>query len=103
MFATIRCAAHNLRVRVRRRRISISGTRSVGQRFIFGAVASTLTQIPSIAEVTVATNLCESRTMKIVRFEGNREAREAREALTLSVTGVLAVMLVWNLMMLLFY
>ena len=100
MFATIRCAAHNLRVRVRRRRISISGTRSVGQRFIFGAVASTLTQIPSIAEVTVATNLCESRTMKIVRFEGNREAREA---LTLSVTGVLAVMLVWNLMMLLFY
>jgi hypothetical protein len=100
MLATIRCAAHNLRVRVRRRRISISGTRFVGPRFIFGAVASTLTQIPSIAEVTVATNLCESRTMKIVRFEGNREAREA---LTLSVTGVLAVMLVWNLMMLLFY
>jgi len=37
--------------------------------------------------------------MKIVRFEVNREAREA---LTLSVAGVLTVMLMWNLMMLLF-
>jgi hypothetical protein len=38
--------------------------------------------------------------MKIVRSEGNREAREA---LALSVAGVIFAMLMWNLMMLLFY
>ena len=38
--------------------------------------------------------------MKIARFEGSREAREA---LTLSVAGVIVIMLVWNLVMLLFY
>jgi hypothetical protein len=38
--------------------------------------------------------------MKVMTFEGNREAREA---LTLSVAGVLTIMLVWNVMMLLFY
>jgi hypothetical protein len=37
--------------------------------------------------------------MKTASFDGNSEAREA---VTLSVAGVLAVMLVWNLMMLLF-
>jgi hypothetical protein len=38
--------------------------------------------------------------MKIVRFEGNREARQA---LGLSVAGVIFAMLMWNLMMLLWY
>jgi hypothetical protein len=38
--------------------------------------------------------------MKTARFEGNREAREA---LTLSVTGVILAMLIWSLMVLLFY
>jgi hypothetical protein len=38
--------------------------------------------------------------MKIVWSEGNREAREA---LTLSVVGVIFAMLMWTLMMLLFY
>jgi len=38
--------------------------------------------------------------MKIERFEGNREARQA---LALSVAGVILAMLIWNLMMLLFY
>jgi hypothetical protein len=38
--------------------------------------------------------------MKTARFEGNREAREA---LTLSVAGVIVAMLFWNLMMLLWY
>jgi hypothetical protein len=38
--------------------------------------------------------------MKIVRFEDNREARQA---LTLSVAGVLVAMLMWSLMTLLFY
>jgi hypothetical protein len=39
-------------------------------------------------------------TMKIVRFEGNREASQA---LVLSVAGVIFAMLMWNLMMLLWY
>jgi hypothetical protein len=38
--------------------------------------------------------------MKTARFEGNREAREA---LALSVAGVIFAMLMWNVMMLLFY
>jgi hypothetical protein len=38
--------------------------------------------------------------MKTARFEANREAREA---LALSVAGVIFAMLMWNLMMLLFY
>jgi hypothetical protein len=38
--------------------------------------------------------------MKTVGFEVNREARQA---LTLSVAGVMAIMLVWNLAMLLLY
>jgi hypothetical protein len=38
--------------------------------------------------------------MNTARFEVNREAREA---LTLSVAGVMAIMLVWNLVMLLLY
>jgi len=38
--------------------------------------------------------------MKIVRFEGNREATEA---LALSVAGAMFAMLMWSLMMLLFY
>jgi hypothetical protein len=38
--------------------------------------------------------------MKIVRFEGNREASQA---LVLSVAGVIFAMLMWNLMMLLWY
>jgi hypothetical protein len=38
--------------------------------------------------------------MKIVRFESNREARQA---LALSVAGVIFAMLMWNLMMLLWY
>jgi hypothetical protein len=59
MFATIRCAAHNFFVRVRRRRI-FSGTTFGGARFILGAVASNLTLTPSIAEVTVAASLCGS-------------------------------------------
>jgi hypothetical protein len=39
-------------------------------------------------------------TMKTVGFEVNREARQA---LTLSVAGVMAIMLVWNLAMLLLH
>jgi adenosine/AMP kinase len=78
----------------------ISGTKFGGPRFIVGASWLANSPIPSKAEVTAAINLCESSTMKIVRFEGNREAREA---LTLSVVGVMAIMLVWNLMMLLWY
>jgi hypothetical protein len=38
--------------------------------------------------------------VKADRFEGNREAREA---LALSVGGVIFAMLIWSLMMLLFY
>jgi len=38
--------------------------------------------------------------MKTMRFEGNREARQA---LTLSVAGVMAIMVVWNLFMLILY
>jgi hypothetical protein len=38
--------------------------------------------------------------MKIGRFERNREAREA---LALSVAGVIFAMLMWNFMMLLWY
>jgi hypothetical protein len=38
--------------------------------------------------------------VKVERFEGNREARQA---LALSVAGVITIMLIWNLIMLLFY
>jgi hypothetical protein len=38
--------------------------------------------------------------MRTLRFEGNHEARQA---LALSVAGVMAIMLVWNLVMLLLY
>jgi hypothetical protein len=58
--------------------------------------------LPSIAEVTDATNFCESRgksTMKIA-IEGNYEATKA---FALSVMGVVGAMLMWTLMMLLFY
>jgi hypothetical protein len=34
------------------------------------------------------------------RFDGNREARQA---LALSVAGVIAIMLIWNLIMLILY
>jgi hypothetical protein len=37
---------------------------------------------------------------KAERFEGNREARQA---LALSVAGVMAIMLMWNLIMLFLY
>ena len=49
----------------------------------------------------------ESRTsfhgrlaVKAERFEGNREARQA---LALSIAGVMTIMLIWNLIMLFFY
>ena len=38
--------------------------------------------------------------MKTARTEGNRDARQA---LTLSVAGVMAIMLFWNLAMLVLY
>jgi hypothetical protein len=38
--------------------------------------------------------------VKAEKFEGNREAREA---LALSVAGVIFAMLIWSLMLLLFY
>jgi hypothetical protein len=38
--------------------------------------------------------------VKAEKFEGNREARQA---LALSVAGVIVAMLFWNLMMLLWY
>ena len=38
--------------------------------------------------------------VKAERFEGNREARQA---LALSVAGVMTVMLIWNLIMLFLY
>ena len=38
--------------------------------------------------------------VKAERFEGNREARQA---LALSVAGVMTIMLIWNLIMLLLY
>jgi hypothetical protein len=41
-----------------------------------------------------------SSVVKTEKFEGNREAREA---LTLSVAGVILAMVIWSLMMLLFY
>jgi hypothetical protein len=41
-----------------------------------------------------------SSVVKAEKFEGNREAREA---LTLSVAGVILAMVIWSLMMLLFY
>jgi hypothetical protein len=41
-----------------------------------------------------------SSAVKAEKFEGNREAREA---LGLSIAGVILAMLIWSLMMLLFY
>lgn len=41
-----------------------------------------------------------SSAVKAEKLEGNREAREA---LTLSIAGVVFAMLIWSLMMLLFY
>jgi hypothetical protein len=38
--------------------------------------------------------------VKAQRFEGNREARQA---LALSVAGVMTIMLIWNLIMLYLY
>ena len=38
--------------------------------------------------------------VKAEKFQGNREARQA---LALSVAGVMVAMLIWTLMMLLFY
>jgi hypothetical protein len=37
---------------------------------------------------------------RVERFDGNREARQA---LALSVAGVMAIMLIWNLIMLILY
>jgi hypothetical protein len=39
-------------------------------------------------------------TARAERFDGNREARQA---LALSVAGVIAIMLIWNLIMLILY
>ena len=64
------------------------------------ARVSNHTPHPSIAEVTAANNFLWKSAMNTARFEVNREAREA---LTLSVAGVMAIMLVWNLVMLLLY
>jgi len=66
--------------------------------FMVGGVVSNFTQ-PLHSRDHGRHERYGSRHMKTASFDGNSEAREA---LTLSVAGVLVVMLVWNLMMLLF-
>jgi hypothetical protein len=59
-------------------------------------------RITSDHHLTSGPNLasCQSARERAAKFEGNREAREA---LTLSVAGVILAMVIWSLMMLLFY
>jgi hypothetical protein len=55
---------------------------------------------PHVFGVTVATNFQSNMAMKIERYAGHHEAREA---LVLSIAGVTAIMLVESLMLLILF
>jgi hypothetical protein len=55
-----------------------------------------LRTVTSVRSPRKSSPLHRRSTMKAERFERNREARQA---LALSVAGVIAVMVVWNLML----
>ena len=63
-------------------------------------MASMFAQPPSPCEVTAAAYFNRSLAMKIERFAGHHEAREA---LVLSVAGVAAIMLIESLFLLILY
>jgi hypothetical protein len=76
-----------------------SGTTLNGLRLKIGSVASTPLSPPTPREVTAALNFL-SVAMKIAKFAGHHEARDA---LVLSVAGVTAIMLIESLILLVWY